>query len=81
MDKMKVVPLGTHNVKDVPASLRKLAKAMEEGKVPNPIHAIVVSVDENGDMFLFHYGTSTTVSQEIGTLFMAAQQLSWKSVE
>jgi hypothetical protein len=72
---MKVVQIGTPNLKDVPASLRLLADGIEEGEEPEAVHVIVVAVDGSGDIRVYGYGEVGTSENEIGTLFKAALKM------
>ena len=66
----KIVPIGTPNLKDVPASLRMLAEQIESGIVPEAEHIIVVAMTD-GDMAVYGYGTVENRAHEIGCLQMA----------
>jgi len=72
---MKVIPIGTPNLKDVPASLRRLAEMLENGEEPEAMHAIVVAVDGFGEIRVYGYGAVGTRAHEVGTLQMAALKL------
>ena len=66
----KIVPIGTPNLMDVPASLRMLADKMESTDEPNADHVIVVSMT-GGDMRIYGYGAVEGRAHEIGCLHMA----------
>jgi hypothetical protein len=70
----KIVPIGTPNLKEVPASLRMLAEQIESGKVPKAEHVIIVAVSD-GDMQIYGYGTVENRAHEIGCLHMAILKL------
>ena len=53
---MKLIPIGTPNLKDVPASLRRLADMLEKGDEPEAMHAIIVAVDGYGEIRVYGYG-------------------------
>lgn len=72
---MKVIQLGTPNLKDVPASLRRLAELLESGEEPEACHAIVVAVDGYGEIRVYGYGEVGTRANEIGTLYTAILKL------
>ncbi len=72
---MKVIQIGTPNLKDVPASLRMLADMIEAGKESDVTHAIIVAVDGNGEIRVYGYGAIGDRAHEIGTLYMAALKL------
>jgi len=71
---MKVIPIGTPNLLDVPASLRRLAEMLESGDEPGAMHAIVVAVDGSGEIRVYGYGKVGTRAHEVGTLQMAVFQ-------
>lgn len=66
----KIVPIGTPNLMDVPASLRMLADKMESSDEPNADHVIVIAM-KDGDMMIYGYGTVEGRAHEIGCLHMA----------
>lgn len=72
---MKVIPIGTPNLKDVPDSLRLLAEMLENGKEPEAMHAIVVAVDVHGEIRVYGYGAVGGTAHEVGTLQMAVLKL------
>ncbi len=72
---MKVIPIGTPNLKDVPASLRRLAEMLESGDEPEAMHAIVVAVDGYGEIRVYGYGEVGARAHEVGTLQMAVLKL------
>ena len=72
---MKLIPIGTPNLKDVPASLRRLADMLEKGDEPEAMHAIVVAVDGYGEIRVYGYGAVGVRAHEVGTLYMAALKL------
>lgn len=75
---MKVVKLEQPNLRDVPASLRRLAQQMEDGTVNAATHAIVVAVDANGEIEVYGYGDIGNRAHEVGVLQMAAMSLAGK---
>lgn len=69
---MNVTPIGTPNLKDVPGSLRRLADLIESGTEGKIVRAIVIAVDDEGEIITYGYGEIGTRDQETGTIFMAA---------
>ena len=53
---LKAVPIGTPNLRDVPDALRRLADRLEVGDERPTTHAIVVLVDEHGEIRVYGYG-------------------------
>jgi hypothetical protein len=72
---LKVIPIGTPNLKDVPASLRMLAEKIESGDLPEAVHAIVVAVDADEAITIYGYGEVGTRAHTVGTLQMAVVNL------
>ena len=72
---LKVIPIGTPNLKDVPASLRMLAEKIESGDLPGAVHAIVVAVDADEAITIYGYGEVGTRAHAVGTLQMAVVNL------
>lgn len=70
-----IIPIPTYNLKDVPASLRRLADGLEQGEDPEAVHAMVVAVGHSDEMRIYGYGEVGTLAHEVGTLQMAALKL------
>lgn len=75
--KPKIVPIGTPNLMDVPASLRMLADQIESGEVPKSDHAIIISSCD-GELSIYGYGAVKDRAHEIGCLQMAMIKLATK---
>ena len=73
--KPKLVQIGTPNLRDVPASLRRLADQIEAGECPAAEAAIVVAVDPDEEITIYGYGSVGSVAAVIGNLFLAANLL------
>lgn len=78
---MKVVDIGTPNLKDVPESLHNLAHEMENGDMPPAVHAIVVWRDDEGNLYTHGSGEIGPAQHEVGMLYMAAMQMAMGSDE
>lgn len=71
---LKVIPIGTPNLQDVPASLRRLADMIEAGTEPKADHAIVVAMTD-GNIAIYGYGNVGDRAHEAGCLQMAVIKL------
>ena len=75
---VEVVRFPTPNLKDVPASLRRLADFLESESAQELqiTHAIVVaSSNVTGDLNVYGYGSIENRAHEVGILQMASLQL------
>ena len=73
--KPTLVPIGTPNLMDVPAALRRLAGELESGDEPGAVCALVVLVDADGEIVINGYGKVGTAATIIGNLHLAMMQL------
>ena len=68
---LRLVPIGTPNLRDVPAGLRLLAEKLESGDVPAGETAVVVVVSPDGGLEVYGYGALGLTSTVVGTLQLA----------
>ena len=68
---LSLVPIGTPNLRDVPAGLRLLAGKLESGDVPAGETAVVVVVSPAGDLEVYGYGALGPAATVVGTLQLA----------
>lgn len=74
----KIVDIGTPNLRDVTAGLRRLSDQIEAGECPAAEAAIVVAVDPDEEVVIYRYGAVGSVAAVIGNLFRAANLLAGK---
>lgn len=72
MTSLKVVEIGTPNLADIPAMLRRNADLIESGEAPRPIGAVLVTENEDGTIGLYGFGhPPKDVKGLVGLLEMA----------
>lgn len=71
MSNLKVVPIGTPNLKEVPNNLRALADRLESGDYQQAAAAIAIVIGEDGDMRIYGYGERMSPLEMQGWMAMA----------
>lgn len=68
----ELVPIGAPNLRDVPASLRRLADQLESGEQPAAEAAIVVLVEASKNLQVYPMGSALSDAAVVGTLHFAS---------
>jgi hypothetical protein len=76
IDGLRVVPIDTPNLNDVPAMLRRLADKIERGEKPALLQAVLVgTVAGTGETEVWSWGECPNVQQAVGLLHWGIDRL------